>query len=282
MAIGGPSGHAETVIPRLLVAVVVTGALLLRPELLTDLEHSRRAWLVSVGIVLASAIVRRLVARRSVAAAPWVAAGVTLGLFAVIAAPSFRNRTLHEDFPVVLAQDVVPTPTGTVPAPPTTAPAPVPSSGPSGTPFATRSSTAVPAPTAAGPSPTLSAPPTATRPPVPSPSRSAAPTAVRLSSGQLSGLGGHHAAGTVSLYRVGKDLVLRFEDVDISGGAQPSVHLVPPGQQRPDGGVDLGALKAEHGSFSYPVPASVDPGASWTVLVWCDPYAVPIGSADLA
>ena len=44
----------------------------------------------------------------------------------------------------------------------------------------------------------------------------------------------------------------------------------------------LGALKAEHGSVSYPVPASVDPNAKRTVLIWCQPYDVPIGAADLA
>ena len=278
MAIGGSGGQAEEVLPRLLVAAVVTAVLLLRPALVSDLEHSRRAWLVTVGIVVASALARRLIARLSAVAAPWAAAVVTLGLFAVVAAPAFRERTLHEDFPSVAApvadvatQEPSATPTAVLTATPMPPPTRAPSRAPTASPRAVVTATAAAPVTAAPvvPRPTAS--------PTPSPK----PVATLLSAGQLDGLGGHHASGRVALYRVGEGTVLRFEDVAITGGAKPSVHLVPPGQHRPEGGVALGALKAEHGSFSYAVPASVNGKATWTVLVWCQPYDVPIGAADL-
>lgn len=110
---------------------------------------------------------------------------------------------------------------------------------------------------------------------------SAAPAAaVRLSSGRLSGIN-HKASGGVAIYRVSGGNVLRFEDVSFNREPGPSVHLVPPGSRSPKGGVRLGKLKAENGSFSYALPASVDATVAWSVLVWCDPYSTPIGAADL-
>jgi hypothetical protein len=109
------------------------------------------------------------------------------------------------------------------------------------------------------------------------------PTAVamRLASGRLSGID-HHARGTVALYRVGTQLRLRFEQVDIEGTPTPSVHLVEPGKRSPKGGLRLGGLKGEKGSFSYAAPSGFDPSVPWSVLVWCDRYAVPIATADLS
>ncbi len=85
----------------------------------------------------------------------------------------------------------------------------------------------------------------------------------------------------MAIYRVSGGHVLRFEDVSFRREPGPSVHLVPPGSRSPRDGVRLGKLTAEKGSFSYPLPASVDATAAWSVLVWCDPYATPIGAADL-
>ena len=77
-------------------------------------------------------------------------------------------------------------------------------------------------------------------------------------------------------------VVLRFEDVDVEGTPGPHVHLVPAGARTPDDGVHLGELKAERGSFGYVLPAGVDVGRAWTVLVWCRPFATPVAASDLA
>jgi len=134
-------------------------------------------------------------------------------------------------------------------------------------------------------------PPVAVVVPSPSGSASAAPSpttaptpaamATRLTAGALFGID-HHARGTVALYTVGGEVRLRFEQVDIEGTPTPSVHLVAPGKRSPKDGIRLGGLKGEKGSFSYAAPSGFDPAKGWSVLVWCDRYAVPIAGADLA
>ncbi|HUR14477.1 MAG TPA: hypothetical protein VM097_08280 [Mycobacteriales bacterium] len=105
-------------------------------------------------------------------------------------------------------------------------------------------------------------------------------TAVLLASGRLSGID-HHAQGRIGLYDVGGEVRLRFESVDIEGTPTPSVHLVSQGKRTPGGGTRLGGLKGEKGSFSYAVPVGLDVTQQWSVLVWCDRYAVPIAASDL-
>ena len=107
-----------------------------------------------------------------------------------------------------------------------------------------------------------------------------ADTATRLTSGRLHGID-HGASGGLALYRVGEQVVLRFEGVNIQGTPGPSVQLVPRGGRTPSGGLRLGALKAEHGSFSYRLPAGFNAASTWSVLVWCDPYNTPVAAGDL-
>jgi hypothetical protein len=57
---------------------------------------------------------------------------------------------------------------------------------------------------------------------------------------------------------------------------------VPAGARTPDGGVPLGELAAERGSFGYVLPDDVDVTRAWTVLVWCRPFATPVAASDLA
>ncbi|MDP9428636.1 MAG: DM13 domain-containing protein, partial [Actinomycetota bacterium] len=101
----------------------------------------------------------------------------------------------------------------------------------------------------------------------------------RLSGGRLDGIG-HTASGSTALYEIDGRGVLRFDDVDIEGTPSPYVYLVPRGAREPDSGVLVGPLKAERGSFSYALPASVDLNADWTVLLWCRPYDTPIAASD--
>ena len=105
--------------------------------------------------------------------------------------------------------------------------------------------------------------------------------ATQLLAGRLHGID-HHAQGGVALYRVDGRVVLRFESIEVEGTPTPSVHLVAPGKESPKGGIRLGGLKGEKGSFSYTAPAGFDPADGWSVLIWCDRYAVPIAAADLA
>ncbi len=103
---------------------------------------------------------------------------------------------------------------------------------------------------------------------------------VRVSTGDLRGTG-HRASGAAAVYRLsdGSHLV-RLENVDIEPGPGYGVYLVPGAdRQDPKGGVRLAGLKATRGSHNYRVPASFRLSGEQTVLVWCEPFDVPIAVA---
>lgn len=110
------------------------------------------------------------------------------------------------------------------------------------------------------------------------------PQPVRVAAAPLQGLAGHSASGNVSLIRNADDShVVRFESFDIEGTPDPELYLVEGADQTNPGGADLGAQRGNVGDVSdYAVPAGVEPGADWTVLVWCGQFAVEIANATLA
>jgi hypothetical protein len=107
---------------------------------------------------------------------------------------------------------------------------------------------------------------------------------VRVASGALEGLTGHDASGTVELIRNPDGThVVRFTGFDIEGTPDPIVYLIQGDDQRSPGGSNLGGLRGNVGDASdYAVPADVQPGADWTVLVWCGQFAVEIANASLS
>lgn len=238
---------------------------LLRPGFVVQSAGSPLAWLTLLGVLLLVVGIRLVVPRAATAASLVVALAATV----LLVAPSFRQRTLNEPLPPALQQAVAAALPSAAPAPVTplaeslTSPSPAPVAPASAAPGAVRTA----APAAARPAPTTAAP---DRP-------SSAPAPQQQLTAELQGID-HRASGRMVLYP--DQRVVRFQKVDIEGSVGPSVHLVPAGKRRPDGGVRLGALKAERGSFFYTVPASVDLRRGWTVLVWCDPYDVPIAAAD--
>lgn len=229
-------------VPLVLVPVVSLVLAAFRPQILTAGFVSWRAFAVTAGVGVAGLLTLAVLWRRSRLGALWTADLVVLVLMASVVWPAFRERTVNEVFPPVALTSPMPTASATPRSIAT--PAPRPESSPS----------AVPAPSV---------------------------VATRLVAGELSGID-HRARGTVALYRVGGEVRLRFEQVDIEGTPTPSVHLVEPGKRSPKGGLRLGGLKGEKGSFSYAAPAGFDLGLGWSVLVWCDRYAVPIAAADLS
>lgn len=105
---------------------------------------------------------------------------------------------------------------------------------------------------------------------------------VQLSTGTFAGLDGHYANGVAALYDLGEgQRIVRLEDVDLQRVPEPFVYLVPgAGATSPtSGSVNLGALKGNVGSSNYEVPADYDLSGPVTVLVWCEPFASPVGAA---
>lgn len=120
--------------------------------------------------------------------------------------------------------------------------------------------------------------------PGPVPGPTPAPGApVRVSTGGLKGLG-HSAGGEASIIRQPDgSYVVRFSNFDIEGTPDPIVYVARGEDQQGPHGTNLGRLRGNVGSDSdYAVPRGPEPGAGWTVLVWCRSFAVPIANATQA
>jgi hypothetical protein len=106
---------------------------------------------------------------------------------------------------------------------------------------------------------------------------------VRVSSGAIEGID-HDASGAASLIRNSDgSYVVRFEMFNIEGSPDPIVYLIEGNDQENPGGVNLGSMRGNVGDASdYAVPSGTEPGAGWTVLVWCGQFAVPIANATQA
>lgn len=257
-----------------------------RPGVVENAARSPVAWAVIAGTLLAGLGVR--VAARRLGASPVLAQALGTGLIVVLVAallaPSFRQRTVVEDLPDALT--AVPRLTGS--AVPLVVPTPAVSTAAATPPSTTAPATTRPpgGPPATGPAAPVTKPaasttaPAATKAPTAAPTTAApAPSGAVDRTGALRGIG-HTASGTVHLRTLDGKAYVVFQDVNIEGTVEPSVHLVSAGQRTPSGGVRLGPLKAEKGTFSYTLPSSVDPTRDWSVLVWCDPYDTPIAAAD--
>jgi len=252
--------------------------------------------IVGLGWLGARAVLARLVPFALARAAAFsVAAAVAL---AVVVVPAYDNDTVIESFPTAAAVSAppaapalpaatdnapMPTPPAELAAPMATQPAPTSAAArkkPAAAP--TTSTTVAPAPVTVAESPTS----TTTSPPQPEVAAPPAPAPAasgpqRLRSGSFRGID-HRAEGTVVIYRQPDGrYVIGLEDIDIQPGPDYDLYLVP-GENREDtkGGIRLGDLRGNRGTQFYEVPAGVDlENGPWTVLVWCQTFAVPVANS---
>ena len=75
--------------------------------------------------------------------------------------------------------------------------------------------------------------------------------------------------------------VLGLESFDIQPGPDYDVYVVPgPDRHDRDGGTRLDDLRGNQGTQYYDVPTDIDVGTGeWTVLIWCQTFAVPVANA---
>lgn len=131
----------------------------------------------------------------------------------------------------------------------------------------------------------------------PPPAAAAAPpvmaegrTAAEAVTGTIAGLDGHRGAGQASLLEVADgSYVVRLEGMDVQDGPDLRVYLVPgSSQEDPNAGaVELGTFGGSagtRGDFNYQVPAGteIESGSPYTVLIYCEPFAVPFAAATLS
>ncbi len=248
---------------------------------------------VGLGWLGARVVLARLVRFAPARAAVFaVAAAVAL---AVVVVPAYDNDTVVESFPTAAAVSTPPaaptpaaaTDTTPMPAPPAELAAPMAAPAPkkqaaaptTSTTVAPASATAAETPTSTTTSPRPQAEVAATpAEPAPAP---AASGPQRLRSGSFRGID-HRAEGTVVVYRQPDGrYVIGLEDIDIQSGPDYDLYLVP-GEDREDTkrGVRLGDLRGNRGTQFYEVPAGVDlENGPWTVLVWCQTFAVPVANS---
>jgi hypothetical protein len=104
---------------------------------------------------------------------------------------------------------------------------------------------------------------------------------VPLHTGALHGID-HRASGRAVVYRQpdGTHLV-GLEEIDIQPGPDYDVYVVP-GADRTDldGATRVDDLRGNKGTQYYAVPTGAEVGTgTWTVLVWCETFDVPIAGA---
>jgi hypothetical protein len=93
--------------------------------------------------------------------------------------------------------------------------------------------------------------------------------------------GVHNAEGTAKVIplRDGTN-ILRLENLQVTNGPDLYVYLAT--DKSASDFVSLGKLKANNGNQNYDIPLGTDMTKYDTVLIWCRPFSVLFGSAELA
>jgi hypothetical protein len=74
--------------------------------------------------------------------------------------------------------------------------------------------------------------------------------------------------------------ILRLENLHVTNGPDLYVYLAT--DKSASDFVSLGKLKANNGNQNYNIPSEIDLTKYDTVLIWCRPFSVLFGSAELA
>ena len=247
----------------------------------TSAFQSGRALALMAVVAAAWAGARVLLARTL----PWAGARIAvfavgaLAVLAVVVLPAYDDDTVVETFPEAAAMsgpgdstdeatpDGAPLKEAREPSVTVTTSAPGPGAN-------ATAATGVPRPAPA-------AAPTTAAPASPVTTTAAPAQPVRLAVGSFRGVD-HRASGTVALYqRADGRFVVGLEDFDIQPGPDYDVYLVPGADKEDRGdGTRLDDLRGNRGTQFYDVPPGIDLArGTWTVLVWCQTFAVPVATA---
>jgi len=124
--------------------------------------------------------------------------------------------------------------------------------------------------------------------PAPSPEQSepeeatSNPEPTVIGEGEFVSQGGHSALGRAVVVQVaGGSRQLILSDLDVDNGPDLKVFMSPSSEGNVDGGVNLAPLKGNKGTQMYDLPAEVDLGDTPNVVIWCERFATPFGTATL-
>ena len=100
-------------------------------------------------------------------------------------------------------------------------------------------------------------------------------------SGTFQGLNGYSVAGTAVLERSADQASVQLES-DFQSQSGPGLYLyLSPNPNNVNGGINLGSLQATSGAQTYALPTNANPDDFDYVLVYCQPFGVPFGTAHL-
>ncbi len=90
----------------------------------------------------------------------------------------------------------------------------------------------------------------------------------------------HNAKGLAKILTITNgSQILRLENFKSTNG--PDVHLYLSNNKQANDFIDLGRLKANNGNQNYKIPMDIDFNHYGYVLIWCKPFSVLFGSAQL-
>jgi len=99
-----------------------------------------------------------------------------------------------------------------------------------------------------------------------------------LKSGTFEGLVGHEAEGLAKIIQVNDMTFLRFENFQVTNGPDLRVYITPDGDVK--NGIHLEKLKGSKGDQNY-LLENIDVGVYDTVIIYCQPFGVYFGQAEL-
>jgi Electron transfer DM13 len=103
-----------------------------------------------------------------------------------------------------------------------------------------------------------------------------------LRTGSFVGVGDgiHNAEGIAKVIPLqDRSNILRLEDLKVTNG--PDLYVYLSTDKTASDFVNIGKLKANNGNQNYDIPAGTDLTKYDTVLIWCRPFSVLFGSAEL-
>jgi hypothetical protein len=108
-------------------------------------------------------------------------------------------------------------------------------------------------------------------------------TASTLRTGLFVGVGDgiHNAEGVAKVipFQDGDNNILRLENLRVTNG--PDLYVYLAADKTTSDFINIGKLKANNGNQNYEIPAGTDLTRYDTVLIWCRPFSVLFGSAEL-
>ena len=91
----------------------------------------------------------------------------------------------------------------------------------------------------------------------------------------------HEASGDAILAEDMGKKILRFENFEVLNGPDLHVWLVPSLNSPEEDYIDLGKLKATKGNINYEISEEIDFEKYDKVIIWCVPFKVLFGYAEL-